>query len=245
MKKEINLEKENIPRHIAIIMDGNGRWAKEKGKRRTAGHREGSKVLKEICRNAKDFSVEYITVYAFSTENWKRPKEEVAFLMDLLRQYLKESISSSKKDNMRVKVIGEREGLPQDIIDRIIELEQASKNNTGLTLQIALNYGGRNEIIRAIKKIAGDYKNDSIVLESINEDSFSRYLDTSDIPEPELMIRTSGEQRLSNFLLWQLAYSEFYFTDKYWPDFKKEDLEDAIIFYQNKERRFGGLTNEN
>ncbi len=245
MKKEINLEKENIPRHIAIIMDGNGRWAKEKGKRRTAGHREGSKVLKEICRNASSFNVEYITVYAFSTENWKRPKDEVVFLMDLLRQYLKESISNSKKDNMRVRVIGEREGLPKDIIDKIEELEQASKNNTGLTLQIALNYGGRNEIIRAVKKIAKEYKNDNILLENIDEDNFSRYLDTSDVPEPELMIRTSGEQRLSNFLLWQLAYSEFYFTDKYWPDFKKEDLEEAIIFYQKKERRFGGLADEN
>lgn len=244
MSHQLSLEGCLIPKHIAIIMDGNGRWAKEKGKKRTWGHREGSKVLQNICKDAYDLGVEYITVYAFSTENWQRPDEEVNFLMELLRQYLKDSIKNSKKDNMRVRVIGKKEGLPEDIINKINELENASMNYTGLKLQIALNYGGRDEILRAINQYVKDVKINDNVIDNIDEKSFSEYLDTKGIPDPELMIRTSGEIRLSNFLLWQLAYSEFYFTNKYWPDFNKNDLIEAIIDYNKKERRFGGLSSE-
>ena len=244
MGNKLSLDKCIIPKHIAFIMDGNGRWAKERGKKRTAGHKEGSKVLQNICRDANDLGVEYVTVYAFSTENWQRPKEEVSFLMDLLRQYLKDSIKNSKKDNMRVRVIGDKDGLPSDVLDKIDELESASKNFTGLKLQIALNYGGRNEILRAIKDFTQDAIEHKIEIDQLNDSVFSQYLDTKDIPDPDLMIRTSGEIRLSNFLLWQLAYTEFYFTDKYWPDFKKDDLIEAIIVYNNKERRFGGLSDE-
>lgn len=233
-----------IPKHIAIIMDGNGRWAKEKGKKRTFGHKAGSDALKEVCKDAYHLGVRYITVYAFSTENWQRPEEEVDFLMDLLRQYLKESIKTSKKDNMKVRVIGDREGLPSDVVESIHALEAASKNNTGLNLQIALNYGSRNEILRSMKHMINDILDQKVKKEEISEALISSYLDTADIPDPDLMIRTSGEIRLSNFLLWQLAYTEFYFTDKYWPDFKKAELIKAIVAFNEKERRYGGLSHE-
>lgn len=244
MEKDLSLKDYIIPNHIAIIMDGNGRWAKERGKKRTIGHREGSNVLKKICSYADEIGVKYITVYAFSTENWKRPKEEVLFLINLLRQYLKDSIKNSKKDNMRVRVIGDKTGLPKDVLNSIESLEKESKDHTGLNLQIALNYGSRNEIIRGIKKLVNDINNNEINIEEIDEKCFSSYLDTKDLPDPDLMIRTSGELRLSNFLLWQMAYCEFYFTNKYWPDFNKVDLLDAIKEYNKKERRFGGLANE-
>lgn len=234
-----------IPKHIAFIMDGNGRWAKARGKNRTYGHKEGSNTLKEVCKNAYQFGVKYVTVYAFSTENWIRPKEEISFLMDLLRQYLKESIKTSKKDNMRVRVIGDRNGLSPDVNKRIDELENASKDNTGLNLQIALNYGGRNDIVRATKNIINDVSIGKINIDEIDENLFSNYLDTYNIPDPDLLIRTSGEMRLSNFLMWQLAYTEFYFSGKYWPDFTKADLMEAIIDFNKKERRFGGLVHEN
>lgn len=233
-----------IPRHIAFIMDGNGRWAKERGKKRTWGHKEGSNVLKKICRDAYQIGVQYVTVYAFSTENWQRPDEEVDFLMDLLRQYLKESIKTCKKDNMRVRVIGDKGGLPLDVQNTINELEIESSEYSGLNLQIALNYGGRDEILRAVKRMANDMNNNIASINNVDEEKFSSYLDTKDIPDPDLMVRTSGEIRLSNFLLWQLAYSELYFTHKYWPDFKKEDLIEAILIYNKKERRFGGLKDE-
>lgn len=239
------LEGYQIPKHIAIIMDGNGRWAKEKGKPRTFGHKQGSKTLEKLCKEAYNIGVEYITVYAFSTENWRRPKTEVDFLMGLLRQYLKSSIKNSKRDNIKVRVIGDREGLDKDIVNSINTLEKESENNTGLKLQIALNYGSRNEIIRAIKDIINDYDNNIMNIQNINEDIISTYLDTKNIPDPELLIRTSGEVRLSNFLLWQVAYSEFYFTEKHWPEFGVNDLIEAIIYYNNKERRFGGITDEN
>lgn len=233
-----------VPRHIAIIMDGNGRWAKERGKGRTWGHKEGGKVLKNICKDASELGVKYITVYAFSTENWLRPEEEVSFLMDLLRQYLKDSLKTSKKDNICVRVIGNREGLPPDILKSILELEATSSQYTGLRLQIALNYGGRDEIVRCFKSIFNDLKTKRVESDEIDEKFIEKHLDTAGIPDPDLMIRTSGEIRLSNFLLWQLAYSEFYFTQKYWPDFTKEDLIKAIVFFNQKERRFGGLGNE-
>lgn len=226
-------------------MDGNGRWAKARGKKRTAGHKEGSNNLKEICKASYELGVEYVTVYAFSTENWQRPADEVSYLMDLLRQYLKESIKTSKKDNMRVRVIGDIDSLPQDVKDNVIALENASRQNTGLNLQIALNYGGRNEIIRGIQELVKDVELGNLKSTQINEKLFEQYLDTKDIPDPDFMIRTSGELRLSNFLLWQLAYTEFYFPNKYWPDFNKADLIQAIEVYNQKERRFGGLGNEN
>ncbi len=233
-----------IPNHVAFIMDGNGRWAKEKGKKRTAGHKAGSNALKVICRDASDMGIKYVTVYAFSTENWERPKEEVDFLMNLLRQYLKDSLKTCKKDNMRVRVIGDRIGLPQDMVDSINHMEAVSAQYTGLNLQIALNYGSRDEIIRAVKRFSADVAAKKENPETLNAELFSQYLDTNGIPDPDLMIRTSGELRLSNFLLWQLAYAEFYFTDKYWPDFNKDDLAQAIINYNSKERRFGGLKHE-
>ena len=230
-----------IPKHIAFIMDGNGRWANDKGKKRTVGHREGSKTLKKICKTAYELGVEYITVYAFSTENWKRPKDEVDFLMDLLRQYLKDSIKESKKNNMRVTVIGNIDPLPDDLKEKIHTLHEVTKNFSGLKLQIALNYGGRNEIIRGIQKLIEDCKNQEISIDDINEEKFSGYLDTKEIPDPDLMIRTSGEIRISNFLLWQLAYTELYFTNKYWPDFDKNELIQAILEFNKKQRRFGGI----
>ncbi|PKM95744.1 MAG: di-trans,poly-cis-decaprenylcistransferase [Firmicutes bacterium HGW-Firmicutes-1] len=244
MGQRVSLKDCVIPKHIAFIMDGNGRWAKERGKKRTWGHKEGSNVLKKICRDAYQLGVEYVTVYAFSTENWQRPEEEVDFLMDLLRQYLKESVKTCKKDNMRVRVIGNKEGLPLDVQDTIKELELESSGYTGLNLQIALNYGGRDEILRAIKNMSIDLNQNQLSINDLDEERFSSYLDTKEIPDPDLMIRTSGEIRLSNFLLWQLAYSEFYFTQKYWPDFKKEDLVEAIQIYNKKERRYGGLIDE-
>lgn len=232
-------DKHNIPKHIAIIMDGNGRWAEAKGKKRQSGHKQGSKTLETICKQAYELGIEYITAYAFSTENWARPKEEIDNLMRLLRQYLKTSLKNASKDNIKVRVIGDKTGLDEDIIDSINKLEEGSKNNTGLRLQIALNYGGRDEITRMTKKIAYDIKNDKINIDSINQELIGRYLDTTDIPDPDLLIRTSGEMRLSNFLLWQLAYTEFYFVEKHWPDFDINDLKDAIKYYNKVDRRYG------
>ncbi|MCT4545422.1 MAG: isoprenyl transferase [Vallitalea sp.] len=231
----------NAPIHVAIIMDGNGRWAQAKGKKRQVGHKQGAKTLEKICKQASAYGIQYITVYAFSTENWARPKDEIDNLMNLLRHYLKNSLKNASKDNIKVRVIGDKTGLDNDIINSINRLEEGSKDNTGLQLQIALNYGGRDEIVRTTKKIVADIENNKININDINEDIISKYLDTKDIPDPDLLIRTSGEMRLSNFLLWQLAYSEFYFIDKHWPDFTIEDLKDAINNYSNKERRYGGV----
>ncbi|GMQ62787.1 isoprenyl transferase [Vallitalea maricola] len=229
----------NVPRHVAIIMDGNGRWAMAKGKKRQYGHRQGSKTLETICKQAYDIGIEYITVYAFSTENWSRPKEEIDNLMNLLRQYLKSSLKNASRDNIKVRVIGDKNGLDDDIITSIERLEDGSKNNTGLQLQIALNYGGRDEIVRMTKRIISDFENNNININTINQKTIEEYLDTKDIPDPDLLIRTSGEMRISNFLLWQLAYTEFYFVQKHWPDFTIEDLKDAIAYYSNIERRYG------
>lgn len=231
-----------IPKHVAIIMDGNGRWAKKQGKNRTYGHKSGSDNLKVIARAASDMGIKYLTVYAFSTENWKRPSTEVSFLMGLLRQYLKDSIKNAKKDNMRVVVIGRRSDLDPDIREAIESLEVASKNHTGLTLQIAINYGGRDEIIRAIKAYEIEKEKHPDI--ELDEKLFGDFLDTKDIPDPELMIRTSGEVRSSNFLIWQLAYSEFFFVKKHWPEFTSDDLMEAIKAYNKVSRRFGGLKDE-
>ena len=231
----------NIPQHIAIILDGNGRWAKKKGMPRNFGHTQGSKNVERICEDAYKMGVKYLTVYAFSTENWKRPKEEVDALMNLLRNYMKTCLKTAEKNRMRVRVLGDKTALDDDIRNRIAELEEATKNNDGLNFQIALNYGSRDEMIRAMKKMCMDAKEGKLETEQIDEKLFETYLDTHDIPDPDLMIRTSGEQRLSNYLLWQLAYSEFYFTDVLWPDFTKEDLAKAIEYYNGRDRRFGGV----
>lgn len=240
MDKEINGEMLNIPQHVAIIMDGNGRWAKERKRPRTFGHSEGAKTIEQICRDAYDVGIHYLTVYAFSTENWKRSVEEVSTIMNIFRNYLVDSKERANKDNMRVRVIGERKGLPEDIIIKIDDLEKATVSNTGLQFTVAINYGGRDEITRAVKKMAEDTRESRISVDDIDEALVNSYLDTRDLPDPDLLIRTSGELRTSNFLPWQLAYSEFYFTDVLWPDFNKEELINAIKYYNGRERRFGG-----
>lgn len=232
----------NIPNHVAIILDGNGRWAKKRMMPRNYGHSQGSKVVEKICEDAYNIGIKYLTVYAFSTENWKRPKDEVDALMKLLNNYLDTSIKTSKKNNMRVRIIGDKSGLSKEIQTKIKALEEASAENTGLNFQVGINYGSRDEIIRAVKALSMDLKKDRLALDDINELVFASYLDTEDIPDPDLLIRTSGEQRLSNFLLWQLAYTEFYFTDVLWPDFTKEELIKAVEYYSDRNRKFGAIS---
>ena len=234
----------NIPQHVAIILDGNGRWAKAKGMPRNYGHAQGSKNVEKICEEAWRMGIKYLTVYAFSTENWNRPKEEVNALMRLLRNYMKTCLKTAAKNDMKVRVIGDITKLDEDIQKRILELEEATKNNGGLNFQIAINYGSRDEITRAVRTLAEDVKEGKLMPEEVNEACIERYLDTHDIPDPDLLIRTSGEQRLSNYLLWQLAYTEFYFTDVPWPDFSKQELEKAIEQYNRRDRRYGGVKEE-
>lgn len=226
---------------MAIILDGNGRWAKKRFLPRNAGHAAGSKNVEKICKAAWEMGIEYVTMYAFSTENWSRPKGEVDALMKLLHQYLSDCLKTSKKNNMQVKVIGDISRLEPDLQQRIRELEEFSARNTGLHFQVALNYGSRDEMCRGIRRLARDVREGSLSPEEITEDVISGYLDTRGIPDPDLMIRTSGEQRLSNYLLWQMAYTEFYFTDVLWPDFDAGELERAVSFYQERDRRFGGV----
>ena len=237
----IREEKLNVPKHVAIILDGNGRWAKKRNMPRNYGHVQGSKTVEQIIEDGYNMGIEYITVYAFSTENWKRSQDEVDALMKLLGKYLIDCIERSTKNNMRVRVIGDKTGLDEKLVERINELEEATKNATGLKFTIAINYGGRDEIRRAVKVIAEDVKNGTIAPTEITEELISERLDTAGLPDPDLLIRTSGEERLSNFLLWQLAYTEFYFTDVLWPDFSKEELLTAIRYYNGRERRFGGV----
>lgn len=231
-----------IPQHIAIILDGNGRWAKAKGMPRNYGHTAGAKNVETVCQAAHDLGVKYVTMYAFSTENWNRPEGEVEALMKLLESYLKNCIKTADKNNMRVRVIGDTTRLSDRFQERIRELEAVSAKNDGLNLQIAINYGSRDEMTRAMRHMSEDVAAGKRKPEEITESVFEEYLDTAGIPDPDLLIRTSGELRLSNFLLWQLAYSEFYFTDVPWPDFHKEELERAIEAYNKRDRRFGGLT---
>ena len=234
----------NIPQHVAIILDGNGRWAKAKGMPRNYGHAQGSKNVEKICEEAWRMGIKYLTVYAFSTENWNRPKEEVNALMKLLRNYKKTCLKTAANNDMKVRVLGDFTKLDEDIQKRILELEEATKNNGGLNFQIAINYGSRDEITRAVRTLAEDVKEGKLMPEEVNEACIERYLDTHDIPDPDLLIRTSGEQRLSNYLLWQLAYTEFYFTDVPWPDFSKQELEKAIEQYNRRDRRYGGVKEE-
>ncbi len=241
MKKEINGTLLEIPEHVAFILDGNGRWAKKRFLPRNAGHVEGAKTVEQVLSDAHELGIKYVTMYAFSTENWKRSQEEVGALMKLLKSYLMDCIERSAKNNMRVRVLGDITALDQDLQDRILELEEKSAVNTGLQFSIALNYGGRDEIRRAVSKIAQECKDGILKPEDITEECISAHLDTKDLPDPDLMVRTSGEVRLSNFLPWQLAYTEFYFTEVLWPDFNKEELINAILYYNGKERRFGGV----
>lgn len=241
MERMINGVVCQVPEHVAIILDGNGRWAKKHFMPRNMGHRQGAKVVEQICEDAWDLGIKYLSVYAFSTENWKRPDKEVNALMKLLRRYLIDCIERTSKNNMRVRVIGEKSRLAEDIRSAIEELEEVSSKNTGLNFTIALNYGSRDEMVRAMRRMGADLRKGDLKEEEITEELFSSYLDTRDIPDPDLMIRTSGEQRLSNWMLWQLAYSEFYFTDVLWPDFNKAELEKAIEFYNSRDRRFGGV----
>ena len=234
----------NVPNHIAIILDGNGRWAKKKGMPRSYGNVKGCANLETICDDMKELGVKYLTVYAFSTENWKRSREEVEGLMKLFRNYLKKCIKIAEKNKMRVRVIGDVTAFDKDIQERIAYLEEFSKKYDDLHFQIALNYGSRDEIARGMRRLAQDAAEGKIKPEDVDEEMVESYLDTAGIPDPDLMIRTSGELRLSNFLLWQLAYTEFYFTDVAWPDFNREELIRAIEKYNARDRRYGGVKEE-
>lgn len=231
----------NIPEHVALILDGNGRWAKKRGLPRTAGHKQGCVTVEQTVEDAARLGIKYLTVYGFSTENWKRSTEEVGALMQLFRYYLKRLLKIAKANNVRVKMIGDRTRFDRDIIQGIDTLERETKDNSGMTFVIAVNYGGRDEITRAVKKMMEDCREGRLEADSVTEQVVASYLDTAGIPDPDLLIRTSGEIRLSNYLLWQLAYSEIIVTDCLWPDFNKEELLKAIAQYNKRDRRFGGV----
>lgn len=230
-----------VPKHIAIIMDGNGRWAKSKGLPRSAGHVKGAANIETIARAMKKRGIKYLTIYAFSTENWIRPKDEVDKLMELLEEYLTKAYKNAEKNKMRLKVIGRRDNLSEKIQKKIEEAEEATSIYDELVLQVAFNYGSRDEIVRATKAISNDVSKGKLNLDDINEETLSSYLDTSDVPDPDLLIRTSGEERLSNYLLWQLAYSEFYFSEVPWPAFSVKNLDEAIEEFSNRNRRYGNV----
>ncbi len=230
----------NIPKHVGIIMDGNGRWAKARHRPRVFGHQAGVKTVRQIVEDAADIGIRYLTLYSFSTENWNRPKAEVSALFGLLKQYVKSDLERLHKNDVRIRIIGSKVGLPDDILKIVQHVEDVTKGNKSFGLNIAFNYGGRDEIIRAIQKASEAGEN----IGSINESVIEKYLDTAGTPEPELIIRTSGEQRTSNFLLWQSAYSEFVFSDVLWPDFSKSDLQDAIREFNRRDRRYGGLNED-
>lgn len=233
----LKLDKDNMPKHLAIIMDGNGRWAKQQGKIRSFGHKFGAKTVKEIIREVNKLNIKHLTLYAFSTENWKRPKDEVTTIMNLVVEYLKKETDDLIKENVKMDFIGDIEALPDKTLESIKETIEKTKKGKGLHVHIALNYGGRNEIVNATKQMIKE----GINADDISEESFSKYLYNSENTEVDLLIRTGGDIRISNFLLWQLAYSELYFCDTLWPDFNKEELHKAIYSFQHKERRFGGL----
>lgn len=233
------IDSKNVPQHIAVIMDGNGRWAKQQGESRIYGHYEGVNSVRDVVEGAAQAGVKYLTLYAFSTENWNRPKEEVDALMELLVATISGEAPQLNKKNVRLLAIGNLDSLPPKCLEELNESIQLTSKNTGLTLVLALSYSAKWELVNAVKQIANAAKNNQLNIDDISEKTIENYLCTKEIPDPELMIRTSGEHRISNFLLWQLAYAEFYFTEKLWPDFRKEDLFSAIINYQNRERRFG------
>jgi undecaprenyl diphosphate synthase len=242
LKDSIDLT--NLPKHIAIIMDGNGRWAKSQGKNRLFGHTSGVTAVRETAEGCAELGVKYLTLYAFSTENWNRPILEVTGLMDLLLKTIKLEVKTLQKNNIRLRAIGDIDALPGNTARELRQAMEETAGNTGMTLILALNYSGKAEIMRSVRQIAEAVKEGKIDVADINEDLMTSHLYTAGIPDPELMIRTSGEQRISNFLLWQLAYAEFYFTEKFWPDFNKEELYNAILTYQNRERRFGKTTEQ-
>lgn len=229
----------NIPQHVAIIMDGNGRWAKKKGMLRTFGHKNAIKAVRSTIEGCNDLNIPYLTLYAFSSENWSRPLEEISFLMGLLASSLKKELKTLQENNIRLRTIGDINNLPKEVCEELESVMEETKNNTKAVLTLALSYGAKDEIIQAVKCIAQDVKNDNLEINNITPETFKNYLFTSDLPDVDLMIRTSGETRISNFLLWQIAYAELYFTDILWPDFRKEDLFQAIYSYQKRERRFG------
>ncbi len=233
-----------VPEHIAIILDGNGRWAKKRLMPRNYGHMQGSKAVELVCEEAYNIGVKYLTVYAFSTENWQRPSDEVQAIMKLLRNYLKDCIKTTSKNNMKVRILGDKAGLDDDIREQIDKLEKESSKNTGLNFQIAINYGSRDEMVRAMRRMSADIASGIIKESDITEETFSSYLDTRGIPDPDMIIRTSGEQRLSNFLMWQSAYSEFYFPEVLWPDFNRKELVKAIEAYNKRDRRYGKVKEE-
>ncbi len=236
-----NLDRDRLPLHIAIIMDGNGRWARQRGLPRTVGHRAGVEALRGIVQCCSQIGIKYLTVYAFSTENWKRPQYEIGILMSLLKEYIRLELKELHSNEVRIHVLGNISQLPKDVGEQVLKACDKTRNNKGLVLNLALNYGGRAEIIQALQAIVDDVINNNLSLESINEEVFANYLYTADCPDPDLVIRTSGEMRLSNFLLWQAAYSEIVVVDECWPDFKEESLLDTIRVYQNRDRRFGGI----
>ena len=241
MKKIIDGEELEIPTHVAIIMDGNGRWAKKRLLPRNMGHRQGAKVLEQICRDAADLGIRYLTVYAFSTENWKRPLEEVSAIVGLLKKYLLESIEKMEKDKIKLHFFGDLEPLPQELKDMCRKTSEISERYEGMQVNVCFNYGGRDEIVRAARHFAADCAAGGRKPEELTEVLFSEYLCSNGVPDPDLVIRPSGEVRISNFLLWQSAYAEFYFTDVLWPDFSKEELHRALAAYQGRSRRFGGV----
>ena len=239
---EAELDLSRLPKHIGIIMDGNGRWAKKRGLPRTAGHAAGAETFRSIAYYCRDLGIPYLTVYAFSTENWKRPAEEVSAIMDLLRKYLIEALEKMQKDGFRIRFLGDISALPEELRDLCLEtVEVGNRVDAKYQINVCLNYGGRDEIIRAAKAWAKDVAEGRVLAEDLNEEAFSRYLDSRGIPDPDLIIRPSGELRLSNFLPWQGAYSEFYFTDELWPDFDAKVLDKALVSYQSRQRRFGGV----
>ena len=235
------LDKNNIPKHIAIIMDGNGRWAKKRKLPRTMGHKAGVETIRKIVREAQDIGVKYLTLYAFSTENWKRPQEEVSALMKLLIQYLKSELGELNRNGVSIRISGDITKLPKEAQNEIEDAIIKTKDNTGIVLNIAFNYGGRDEIIRAVKLIGKDLLDSKFDLDTIDEKVFESYLYTANMPDPDLIIRPSGEKRISNFLLWQCAYSEFCYSNIFWPDFTEKNLHEAICEYQNRDRRYGGV----
>ena len=239
MSYQEKILKEKLPQHIAIIMDGNGRWARKQGKQRYEGHYQGVETVREITEAAAEIGVKYLTLYAFSTENWRRPKEEVDALMHLFVETIEQELPTLNKNNIRLRAIGNIESMPEENIEKLNETINKTKGNDRMTLVLALSYSGRWEIIDAVKKVMKDQEKGLIKPEDINEETFSGYLNTAGIPDPELLIRTSGEMRISNYLLWQIAYSELYITQKLWPEFNKEDFYEAIVDFQNRERRFG------
>ena len=240
-KVEMDIDKDNIPKHIAIIMDGNGRWAKKRKLPRTMGHKAGVETIRRVIKESHALGIKYLTLYAFSTENWRRPDDEVSALMKLLVEYLRNELAELNRNDVVIKILGDIKRLPKDAQKEILEAIETTKNNKGIVLNIAFNYGGRDEIIRAVKLVSKEVAKGNINIEDIDENIFEKYLYTSDIPDPDLIIRPSGEQRISNFLLWQCAYSEFWYSNVCWPDFTEKHLHEAIYDYQHRDRRYGGV----